>query len=309
METNPSMGNDAPDHYVPEELHDSLPDMNTSDSGAISGLSREEINDHNKISITIHDQYAPVIVFFGPPACGKTMTLVRLARYLCEELNYTVVPDTAFRPEYDTNYQKMCENFNDVIYSSRAAESTSNMSFMLVRVLDERGNLVAQLLEAPGELYFNPSNANEPNVDFPRPVKVIANSNQRKIWCYMLEPNWAFHTKIPKYVAKIKKLKVKQHTPDKTVFIFNKIDMSNVVFSPGQVNMKALRREITGLYSGLLEAFQKDSLFFGKTDNFRLVPFQTGDYSTAADGTKAFDIGPNEYPRALWNELYRLIKG
>ena len=42
------------------------------------GLSVEELRDPNKISVTIADKDAPIVVLFGPPACGKTMTLVRL---------------------------------------------------------------------------------------------------------------------------------------------------------------------------------------------------------------------------------------
>ena len=46
------------------------------------GFSTEELNDPNKIKVTISDTTTPIVVLFGPPSCGKTMTLVRLARYL-----------------------------------------------------------------------------------------------------------------------------------------------------------------------------------------------------------------------------------
>ena len=52
-----------------------------NDEKKIKGLSKEEYEDPNQIRVTIADAKAPLIILFGPPACGKTMTLVRLARW------------------------------------------------------------------------------------------------------------------------------------------------------------------------------------------------------------------------------------
>ena len=60
-------------------------------SEKIIGLTSEELNDPNKISVTIADKEAPIVVLFGPPACGKTMTLVRMTRFLREN-GYTITP-------------------------------------------------------------------------------------------------------------------------------------------------------------------------------------------------------------------------
>ena len=80
-------------------------------SDKIVGLSSEEINDPNKINIEISDHNAPIVVLFGQPACGKTMTLVRMTRYLISQ-GYSVDPVREFRPNYDVNYTKNCEDFN-----------------------------------------------------------------------------------------------------------------------------------------------------------------------------------------------------
>ena len=105
----------------------------TTTNDKIVGLSAEELKDYNKISVTIADKDAPIVVLFGPPACGKTMTLVRLTRFLSEN-GYTITPVRTFRPTHDTNYSDLCDNFGTMIYQDDAAKSTYRISFMLVKV-------------------------------------------------------------------------------------------------------------------------------------------------------------------------------
>lgn len=73
----------TPEVIVDQNIGDNIeiPIFDSSTSN-IKGLSEEELNDVNKIRITINDSSAPVVVLFGPASCGKTMTLVRLSRYL-----------------------------------------------------------------------------------------------------------------------------------------------------------------------------------------------------------------------------------
>ncbi len=118
----------------------------TSLGNSIKGLSQEEITDANAIRVTIDDPTTPIVVLFGPPTSGKTMTLIRLTRYLNQH-GYEVRPVETFRPAADTHYQRMCEKFNEMVYSDNAAEGTSNISFMLVKVT-QKGRPICQILEA-----------------------------------------------------------------------------------------------------------------------------------------------------------------
>ena len=95
----------------------------------IKGLSKEEYNDPNQIRVTIADGKAPLVILFGPPACGKTMTLVRLARYLNKQ-GYKISPIKTFRPSDDQNYVEICksENFSRIINSPDADRKSTRLN-------------------------------------------------------------------------------------------------------------------------------------------------------------------------------------
>lgn len=274
------------------------------DDGEIKGLTQAEYNDPNQIQITISDKTSPIVVLFGPPACGKTMSLVRLTRYL-KEKGYKVEPISTFRPAADTHYSTMCERFNNDVNSRKAADSTKSISFMLVKVLDERGLTICQILEAPGEYYFNPQ---DPSAPFPSYVNAIVASHNRKIWCYMVEPAWKDQPERVGYVDKIKSLKRSMRKSDKAVFVFNKIDMTSFVLEPGRINEKAARKEVKELYPGIFEPFRTVGVF-GTSDNFKFVPFHTGFYSKDPSGGQFFDAGDEVYPEKLWKTILKLVRG
>ena len=273
------------------------------------GMSMEELNDANKIKVTISDTNTPLVVFFGPPSCGKTMTLIRLTRYL-QGMGYTIEPDS-FRPAYDQNYKDMCEGFDQMINSDDAAKSTAKINFMLVNVLNA-GRPLCQILEGPGEYYFSPG---DPKAAFPKYVNAIINSNNRKIWAVMVEPAKTNSRMDPEarkgYVNKLSVLKTKIKARDKVVFVFNKIDETPFVVSPGTINYKEALKQTNYLYPNIFAPFMNVNPItkWFKPYNFDFVAFQTGDFSVANDGTLTFEQGADEYPRRLWEIIRKRIKG
>lgn len=274
-----------------------------------SGLSTEEESDPNKIVVTVADTKTPIVILFGPPQCGKTMAVVRLTRYLRKISNLTVTPVKTFRPAFDNHYKEMCDSFNDLVNDNNAANSTSRINFMLLKVA-KVGTPQCQLLEAPGEHYYNP-NDKKSNNNFPTYVNTIINSNTRKIWIVFVEPNWLDETDRLGYVEKIKALKKRMKPQDKVLFVFNKIDETDFVISPGVVNMNAARNEVRNNYPGIFELFKNQNpitkLF--REYNCDFLAFSTGDFTEAADGTKMFQQGDDVYPKNLWNKIMELVRG
>lgn len=295
------------------DLGDSKSTINKEEQN-IKGLTKDEYNDPNQIRVTIADGRAPLIILFGPPACGKTMTLVRLARYLNKQ-GYKISPIKTFRPNDDQNYIEICkpENFNRIINSPDAANSTANISFMLVEIIKD-GKRLCQILESPGEYLFNPNKPNEP---FPSYVNTIIHSNNRKLWAIMVEPDWRDIEDRINYVSRINELSTMMDVKDKTLFIFNKIDKTNFTRKKGHINIPQARFEISNLYPGIFEMFKNQNPITRLWKDYLcgFVPFQTGTYTTTSKQDSKgntiwnYQEGADYYPQMLWNEIKKSITG
>lgn len=298
------------ENTIDDEMHNQVENSTSNMQVNEAGMSVEELNDANKIKVTIADYKTPLVIFFGPPACGKTMTLIRLTRYL-QGKGYTIEPVTSFRPTYDKNYSDMCKNFDAMIGSEDAAKSTSKINFMLVQVLRD-GKPLCQILEGPGEYYFKPE---DPNANFPKYVHAIINSQNRKIWAIMVEPDKTNKrmdvVARRNYVNKLNKLKTRINPHDKVMFVFNKIDETPFVISAANIRYNQALQHTEFLYPNIFVPFKNMNPItkWWKPYNFDFVAFQTGDFTEAADGTLTFEQGPDAYPRVLWNFILKRIRG
>lgn len=281
----------------------------------IKGLTKEEYNDPNQIRVTIADENSPLIVLFGPPACGKTMTLVRLARYLNKN-GYKISPIKTFRPSDDHHYVELCkpENFNKIINSSDAANSTANVSFMLVGVYKD-GKCLCQILESPGEHLFHPKYPTKP---FPSYVNKIIHSKNRKLWAVLVEPDWRDDVDRDNYVLRINQLYRQMDIKDKTIFILNMIDKTDFIRQRGQVNIPQAKIYVnTQQYKGIFELFRNQNPItkYWKKYLCGFIPFQTGTYTETSktdrkgNAIKSFQEGPDYFPQILWNEIKKSITG
>ena len=268
------------------------------------GISRQDVN---SIQITIADKQTPLVLLAGPPACGKTMTLIRLARYLLEK-GYQLEPVRTLRPSTDKAYLDLCNNFNAMLSTPLAAEATTLISFMLVRVLD-KGKVICQILEAPGEHYFNP---NDPHSPLPTYLNQVFADRMRKIWTFIVEKDWQNEQNRIDYVQRIWEFHRQIHPRDRALFLFNKIDLTNFVIGRGRVNRSAAKKDIENNYPGIFEPFRNTHPItsFWRPWRCAFLPFQTGTYTEdSRSGKLYFQAGADEYPAALWRQLLHFIRG
>lgn len=266
------------------------------------------VDDNN---ITITDRQAPIVMLFGPPSSGKSMTLVRLARYLRTQ-NYAINTDPNFK--FGPKYEKRCKEFLNDINTSSPLPGTPDDAFLMVKV-SLHGRTICQLLEAPGEHYFNPIEPETTSNTAFRPYlsQLISATDTRKIWIYITEAQWKYpHFIKSAYVSRIKACKHELQRPgDQVILLFNKIDKEHQLFENGSIHVSSAHKAMRDEYSGLAEAFKNDNPLSSlwRPYNYKFVPFSTGSYATMAGGTEAYTESNARYPRMLWQAIMKCIKG
>lgn len=294
-------------------LIDNIPDVEEPENEEspevnIAGLSVEEIRDPNQIIVNVSD-VSPIVVLFGARTSGKTMTLIRLTRYLTS-IGCQVVPDRTFRPAYDTHYVRMCDNFNQLINSNTSADGNDVISFMLVKVLDHIGRPICQILEAPGEHYFDKSN---PNRSFPTYINQICSYPNRKTWVFIVEQDWGDdQSDRNAYAMRIQNMQAQLQPTDKVIFTCHKVDKQPQLMLPnGKPNTHQFFKNIYNQYPGIFANYKNNNPItsFFRPYRFDFVTFSAGTFNDILNGGQIYTPGRDYYPESLWKSILKSVKG
>ena len=87
--------------------------------------------DTDENDIVVSDRRSPIVMLFGPRSSGKSMTLVRLARYLRDK-GYTISTDFTFKSIPD--YHEKCDRFMEYLDTKDALPGTAYTDFLLLKV-------------------------------------------------------------------------------------------------------------------------------------------------------------------------------
>lgn len=266
--------------------------------------TEEELRDVNAISVTIPDQNTPIVVFFGSPASGKTLALMRMIRFL-ESHDHQVIPEEVFRPKTDRHYARMCTELKNMVYNNYTPGGTDVISFMLVKVLNPIGQPVCQILEAPGEHYFDGS----PNLDFPTYINAIRTSPNRKVWVFFVEQGWGDdQSERNLYAQKICSMQGLVSPNDKVVFLFNKADLQRKrgqYDKTGKPRKELFFNQIKSEYPGIFTKYQNTGLtklLYGEY-NFKAICFSSGIFNKTNDGREVWTLESDWYCSELWNAI------
>jgi GTPase SAR1 family protein len=269
--------------------------------------SNQQTKHFNDIKVTIPPD-KPLVILFGPGSSGKTMTLVRLTRWL-EKNRYKVIPEPNFRPS-DKEYKNVCESFQKFVHSDYAADQTATLNFILLTVMNEYGEPICRILEAPGEHYFKKDNPKNP---FPSYIKAICNSSNSKTWVFIVEKDWGTHQNKLDYAQKICELQSEINTKkDRVIFTCHKADLHPYLINGTIPNTKQFFKDIKGQYPGIFSRYENQNPLtkFVNPYNFDFVVFSAGSFSEIEGQTSIkYDAGPERYPAELWQAILKTVKG
>lgn len=261
---------------------------------------------------TIVNPNVPVVVFVGPPSSGKSMILVRLAKYLRSK-GYTIQTDSTFLNTED--YQRDCEEFSHKLNTNIALRGS--VKFLLVKVFDH-GREVAKLLEAPGEDFYTTD-----------PVKIEKGKNNRiepylatimasrnpKSYVVLLDldsdicfRNDSYHRQ--SYSQRFldyfyPNIDVRR---DRIVLLYNKIDVTPFGTINGCTDPNGAKADAKMFYPQLFATMRVRSFGgFVTTDNFVFKTFCTGMFSKQIDNNgkkyQTYNEAQDIYPQELWKEI------
>lgn len=309
------LGLDSLDYHSDEPAsQDSL--MSLNHTGADSHATDNATTSASSLAvdeqdIKIVDKDSPIVLLVGPPASGKSMTLVRLSRYLRKE-GYTVRPDYTFKS--DPLYKARCERFMENLSTKEALEGNALNEFLMIKVV-KHGRTVCQILEAPGEHYFKvKSHGNNKPKNFPPYLtEITRNMKNRKIWVFITEAEWNEHaSEKTAYVEMIRACKNQILRPtDRCILLYNKIDRKEELYENGRLNSQAAEKAMMDEYEKLPEVFRNQNPLTSlwRKYNYIFVPFCSGYYTKQPGGKERYNESEELYPRVLWENLMKCIKG
>lgn len=243
----------------------------------------------------------PLVVFFGPRAIGKTVTLLRLCTYLRSQ--FQITPDQNFR--VDDAYAATVTAFDAMLQSMQfAPDATGDVNFLLLNVTHDGGDF-CQFLESPGEHFFDRS---KPNAPYPNYMNKILAEDYKKIFVFFFEIGmFKSDEDLRNYSDKIARLvrdKVSARR-DHVIIVCNKSDLLPY-FRGGMPIVSQFRKAVYGhpSFKGLREAL--------RNSGFQRVPFvafSSGAFNDDGTGKLAFAPSPEHYPQKLWKQVYESIQG
>ena len=277
--------------------------MNLWEEKSDSDCENNRFIDPNEIRVSITDP-APIVILFGPSGCGKTMSLVRLTRWL-QDNHYTVEPDVCFLPSDDDIYRELCNDFENVVHSGKAAPMTSPMLF---KVRNRYGEPICQILDPSGDHCFDKVFPFSP---FPLYMEQVMHIRNKKIWIFCAETNWEDAVCRDLYAEKIFNMYGRVASSDKVIFVCSKADKSHhLLDNVGKPYVAQFFRTIKDQYPGIFSKYENRNPItkLWRKYIFDFIVFSAGAFYDTQDGNTYYQQGSDSYPANLWKSIMKAVR-
>lgn len=305
-------GNNNPHQDERIQIQENVTD-NYQNNGENAAIENVNIGGATNLIATpkIHNNTVPVVVFMGPPASGKSMILVRLAKFLRNE-GYTIDTDRTFLATED--YQRACKQFKDKLCTNIALDGS--VEFLLVTVKDKSGKEIAKLLEAPGEDFYTTDPEKIKNGENTRVkpyLATIMTSTNPKSYVMLLDLDSEVSFRINEnhkdmYAQRfldcfLPAINLKR---DRIVLLYNKIDTTSFGTINGCHNPKGAREDAEIYYRQIFSTLRGG---FFNLEQFAFKTFCTGMFAKQTDSFgkefQTYNVADDIYPRELWKEIIK----
>lgn len=283
-------------------------DVNVNAMGGNTTNEHRQPTLEDDISVHVINNTTPIVLFLGAPSSGKTMTLVRLAKYLRSK-GYQITVDPYFcRSAWE--YEENMNNFHEMLVTEYALRGINRNDFLFIKIRDSKGNEVCQLLDGAGENFFPTQGRNSASLAFPKYMIQVFCAPNKKVWTFFAEPNWGVdYRDNVEYVRRIQYCKHQYSgNKDKFIVLYNKVDRSGTMIDKDSVNVKAARKRCNDEFPNIFRTFEKKG-FWGRSIKCEFVPFCTGLFGELnSSGRINYFPSSDSYPARLWNTILKSIK-
>ena len=267
------------------------------------------MNSYNSINhVRIADDKTPLVLFLGAAYSGKSVTLIRLIRFL-EARCFKAVPDINFRPS-EPFYQSWCNEFRKYVFERRETPPGHTIGdALLIKIFNPTGQIKAQIIDIPGEAFF-PAQQNIIRYFIPY-IEWIFNRPNKKIWVFFVEQNW-FQNEMERniFTQRINATHRFMSPKDKVVFLFNKTDkLINQYDRYGKPIKELFFSNIMQEYPGIFSDYQNFGLrrlCFGKY-NFQSLCFSAGNFIKTKEGREIWINNGDGYCLKLWKAISKYL--
>lgn len=311
----PTMNKESVSNDMSQKHHEQMSQEPEKREGNVANRENPAQNAYNvyerTATPTIVNTKVPIVVFVGPPTSGKSMILVRLAKFLRNE-GYTIETDPTFLNTQ--KYQDDCTEFNHKLNTCIALDGS--VKFLLVTIKDKTGKEIAKLLEAPGEDFYttDPEKIKAgKNMRVEPYLATIMTSNNPKSYVMLLDldsevsfRNDSYHR--DSYAQRFLNyfLPAINLNRDRIVLLYNKIDKTAFGTINGCSNPREARKD-SEIYYKQIFARIKGGLF--NLEQFAFKTFCTGMFSGQLDEAgnryQIYNVASDTYPRDLWREIVK----